>query len=639
MTWYLSTPGGPAPPGGFVRAGFFFVALVDSALAVALAHGDDLGATTLLWLVAYAAGHLLFVGFLVALLADVGARLLPEGALARGLAAGLVGVAASWLILEEDYAVFEAYVRIPLTIATAAPFAALAALARPLAARRVLSVAAGTLGVGLTAGNGLILTGGYAGVHLALAVAAGTLAAFGLRGAAPRLGAPTPAATAAWALAALLAAASVALPPRNAVAVALSRHPTASVAAFLARRQPPIAVDEAPIPAEQAEWFSDRSAVPAIPPSEPRLPEPPVVIFLTIDALRADLLLDDGQTATQHLRELAANGAFFVDAHSPASATSPSLGAIFAGKYYSSLFWTEARVRAGKVKYFLREEDTPRWPELLDGVQRVLVRRKGGVDSGEGLVRGFDETTAVISWADEIVDQIDVVLGKAEDRPLLVYSHLLDPHFPYTSRGELDDPFHGYLAEVAFVDAQLARLRSIVAKRGLEHRTFFVVTADHGEAFGEHRTKYHAKTVYEELVHVPLIVAGPGVVKRRIDEPVSTMDVGPTILDLFGVATPGTFMGQSLVPLLRGRDVRLTRPIVIDTGRRKQALIDRDGIKIIRNLNENTVELYDLRADPKELVNLVDQRPALAAERLGVLAAFFDVHELKRPGYVVPSRD
>jgi arylsulfatase A-like enzyme len=85
--------------------------------------------------------------------------------------------------------------------------------------------------------------------------------------------------------------------------------------------------------------------------------------------------------------------------------------------------------------------------------------------------------------------------------------------------------------------------------------------------------------------------------------------------------------------------VKLTRPIVIDTGRRKQALIGRDGLKIIRNLNEKTVELYDLRADPKELVNLVDDQPALAAERLGLLAAFFEAHELRRPGYVVPSRD
>ena len=638
MTWFSPAPGAPVMPGAYVRAGFLLVALVDAVLAAALARGEGLGATTLLWQIGYATGHLLFVGFVLGLLADAGVRLLPEEALARGLAAGVFAFAGSWVMLGEDYAVFEAYVRIPLTLATAAPFAALAAVARSVTQRRALGVAACTLGLALAAGNGLVLQGGYAGVHLVVAIAAGTLAGIGL-GSARRLGAPTRAVTVSLALGALFAAASIVLPPSNAVALALLRHPTASVAAFLARRHVSAAVDAAAIPREQAEWFADRSAVAPIPPTEPQLEQRPIVIFLTIDALRADLVLDDGQDATRHLRELAASGALFVDAHSVASATSPSLGAIFAGKYYSSLYWTEKRTGGGKVKYFLTEEDTPRWPELLEHVKRVLVRRKGGVDSAEGIVRGFEETTAEISWADEIVDQIDAVLGEAGDAPLLVYSHLLDPHFPYTSRGTMDDPFQGYLAEVAFVDAQIARLRSIVAKRGLEGRTFFILTADHGEAFGEHRTKYHAKTVYEELVHVPLIVTGPGVVRRRVDEPVSTMDVGPTILDLFGAETPGSFMGQSLVPLLRGDDVKLTRPIVIDTGRRKQALIGRDGLKIIRNLNEKTVELYDLRADPKELVNLVDDQPALAAERLGLLAAFFEAHELTRPGYVVPSRD
>jgi hypothetical protein len=639
MTWLRPSPDGRVPPGGFVLAGFSFVAIVDAGLAIAFAVGDELRATTLAWQIAYATGHLLSAGFAVGLLAEAGARLLPERGWIRGVGAAVVAVATAFVILREDYSVFEEELRIQLTLGTALPFVVLAVFAPRIAQHPSSSLASVALATTVAVTNAFVLEGGYAGLHLTLTIAAGLLAACGLRGLVPALGARNRTAMVAWALAAVFAAASVVTRPPNMVAVALSRHPTASVAAFLSRSRDSAPVAVQPIPDEQAEWFSDRSAVDPIPPTTPPLHERPIVIFLTIDALRADLLLDEKQEATKHLRELADDGAFFTNAHSVASGTSASLGAVFSGKYYSSLYWTATKLRQGKVKYFLRDEDTVRWPELLDGVTRMLVRREGGVDSSNGLVRGFEETSAIISWADEIVDEVSAILGTEADGPLLVYSHLLDPHAPYTSRGKKADPFEGYLAEVAFVDAQIGRLRSIVAEKGLEGRTFYVITADHGEAFGEHRTKHHATTIYEELVHVPLIVAGPKVARRRIDEPVSTMDLGPTILDLFGVATPGAFMGQSLVPLLRGDDVQLTRPIVIDTGRRKQALIGRDGIKVIRNLTERTVELYDLRADPKELANLADERPELLDERLGLLTAFFEAHELKKPGYVIPSRD
>jgi len=213
----------------------------------------------------------------------------------------------------------------------------------------------------------------------------------------------------------------------------------------------------------------------------------------------------------------------------------------------------------------------------------------------------------------------------------------MDAHAPYDKVKGSGSNKERYLDELATIDAAIGRLSDAIDARGLGGRTYLVVTADHGEAFGEHGTNFHASTIYEELVRVPLVVRGPGIKPRTIGEPVSLVDVGATILDLFQLETPGDWMGQSLVPLLQGRDVELARPIVLDTGRRMQGLVGRDGIKVIRNVRAGTFEVYDLFRDPNEARNLAATPDGLAA--IGRLSAFFKQHELSLPGYEIPFRD
>jgi len=133
-------------------------------------------------------------------------------------------------------------------------------------------------------------------------------------------------------------------------------------------------------------------------------------------------------------------------------------------------------------------------------------------------------------------------------------------------------------------------------------------------------------------------MVGPGIPRGRIEEPVSLIDMGPTILDLFGVSTPGSYLGQSLLPVLRGDAAPLTRPIALDTECGKQAMIGRDRLKIIRDVKRGTTELYDLEQDPKELVNLADSDPEEAQRRASALVEFFKVHEYRRKGYKTPYR-
>jgi len=194
------------------------------------------------------------------------------------------------------------------------------------------------------------------------------------------------------------------------------------------------------------------------------------------------------------------------------------------------------------------------------------------------------------------------------------------------------------LAELALIDQQIARLRRRLEKPDFSRRTLLIVSADHGEAFGEHGMNYHARSVYDELLRVPLLMALPGLAARDIRTEVSLMDLGPTVLDLFGIATPGDLMGQSLVPLLMNRPFVPRRPIVADSGRRIQALVFPDGVKAIRDLYRNTVEVYDLKRDPGELTDLSGD-PRFPSRRYSEgLATFFDRYTLRRPGWEPPWR-
>jgi arylsulfatase A-like enzyme len=122
-----------------------------------------------------------------------------------------------------------------------------------------------------------------------------------------------------------------------------------------------------------------------------------------------------------------------------------------------------------------------------------------------------------------------------------------------------------------------------------------------------------------------------------VNDDVSLMDVAPTILDLMGVATPGTYMGQSLTPYLRGESPKLERPIAAEA-RLKQSMILPDGFKVIYDTQTHVVEIYDIAHDPKEEYNLYREGDPVSAQRLGVLTAFFEAQTLRRPGYKVPYR-
>ncbi|MCA9542659.1 MAG: sulfatase, partial [Myxococcales bacterium] len=152
---------------------------------------------------------------------------------------------------------------------------------------------------------------------------------------------------------------------------------------------------------------------------------------------------------------------------------------------------------------------------------------------------------------------VDFLRGRAQARaPFFAWVHLFDPHQPYVlppgTATTDDSDLARYRAEVIYTDLQIARLFRALETTGLLDRTIVVVTADHGDEFGDHGGQYHSTSLYDELIRVPLIVRVPGLPPRVVDEAVSLLDIAPTALDLLGVPAPATFEGRSLKPLLRG---------------------------------------------------------------------------------------
>jgi arylsulfatase A-like enzyme len=181
-----------------------------------------------------------------------------------------------------------------------------------------------------------------------------------------------------------------------------------------------------------------------------------------------------------------------------------------------------------------------------------------------------------------------------------------------------------YAGEVEYADREIGRLLEGLTDRGLMDNTLVIFVSDHGEGLGNHDHVGHVSQLYDTLLHVPLILVWPDRVPEGlvVDDPVSLVDVFPTVADLLGLERPEMEAGLSLAPLLG--DGRLPpRPFLAATYPPESASSKRaivlDGHKLIHSWTDarDWEELYDVVNDPGELENLLETR-AETAERLRV---------------------
>lgn len=389
-------------------------------------------------------------------------------------------------------------------------------------------------------------------------------------------------------------------------------------------------------------------------------------LLILIDTLGMNQVSLAADGHSPRLAELARQGVLFANATATAPWTQPSLASVLTGLLPAQ---HGVRVLGG-----ILQPDRETLPELLEarGFETAAIVSHELLGENYGFAQGFEHFDAShIGGHGGITSQqvsdaaIEWLEAREPERPFFLMLHYFDPHYAYQHHPEFSrtDGYRGPLSpgigiekllalrptlgpadveyliglhreEVAFTDAAIGRLLAHLDAAGLAADTLVVATADHGEEFMERGWIGHTRTLYQELLQVPLVFRHPALPARRIDTPVSLLDLAPTLAELLGVAfpeTPGS--GVSFARSLRNpkvpvaeRDVLAEVTYLPRTPGNEQAelmravktSVQRGSLKAIHDATSGQTELYDLALDPGELHNLYPGHPRAAelAERL-----------------------
>jgi choline-sulfatase len=364
------------------------------------------------------------------------------------------------------------------------------------------------------------------------------------------------------------------------------------------------------------------------------------IVVITLDTFRADLMGAYGNASglTPALDAFARRSVVFESASAPAPITLPSHASLFTGRYPTS-----TGVRNNGTFVLPAAETTLAEILKASGWRTGAVIAAFPLHSRYGLAQGFEiydedipsqQTAAGPARpvffgerdATRVTDRALEVWGRLAGGPRFLWAHYYDTHAPYAAPEPWSSRHAGspYDAEAAYVDDQVGRL---LTRIGVDAPDAVVcVVADHGESLGEHGEKTHGVFVYDATIHVPFVLQAPGRFRAgaRIAEPVSLVDVLPTILALAGVDPPPGIEGADLAALISGRKAP-SRPIYAESYlprlqfRFSELTMLRRGA--LKYIDAPSPEFYDLLLDPRETRDLHGSHPQ--EEKLAeALAAF-----------------
>lgn len=401
-----------------------------------------------------------------------------------------------------------------------------------------------------------------------------------------------------------------------------------------------------------------------------KIPRPDHIIIVTVDAVRPDHLGCYGysQNISPNIDQLARQGVVFDNAYANAPWTKPSVASLF-----SSL-------RPNIHRTVDRDHSLP--DQILTMAERL---KENGyftcfINGGNPLIHEFrfDQGFDFYDYREsldsaEVIRGLSSFLSQAQGKRIFAYIHLMDTHLPYhlhdgnrdlaenaprnfvpgeferrdvrepTSRDELapEDKAHLvdlYDEQIRYSDRSVGEMVAMFRDAGILDRSLLVLTSDHGEELWDHDNYEHAHTLYEEVLRVPLIMMGEGLPPGRLKSRVRLIDILPSIMELVEPRfKKGEIAGESVWRYLR-KDNGKCPVFAAGTlhGDEKFCLI-KDDWKVILNTKdlttnrpligfraEDTVELYDLKTDPREKHNLRDEKPKVLAGLLKELASLIN---------------
>jgi len=332
------------------------------------------------------------------------------------------------------------------------------------------------------------------------------------------------------------------------------------------------------------------------------------IVLVTIDALRADHVgaYAYARPTTPHIDELARQAVVFEHAYCATPHTSYSVTSMMTGKYMRPLLLQGTGQDSDTLATFLR---TYGYKTAAFYPPAVFFIDQGRFTPFERSHFGFEYRKVEFLEGEGRVEQVESYLGRlGADQRVFLWVHLFGPHEPYeTHPGHAfgDRDIDRYDSEIAAADETVGGI--VAAVRSRRPNAVIIVTADHGEEFGEHGGRYHGTTVYEEQVRVPLVVSAPELLQpRRVREVVQTIDILPTLLAGLSIPASPRIRGRNLGPLLAG-DGDHDGFAFAETD--ESALLAEGPLRLVCARKLGACRLYDVEHDAAEQEDLAGQKP------------------------------